>query len=99
MTSLPKRKKLPLSQLEEAARVATHIALQFRPRIKAPEHLTLGTSQEGDCMVFELYIAKDRPKEAVVLTETRVNVYDGRVESVHVFDDALAAVAAEQLQS
>lgn len=99
MTSLPKRKKLPLSQLEEAARDATHIALQFRPRIKSPEHLTLGIGQDGDCMVFELYLAKDRPKDAVVLTETRVNVYDGRVESVRVFDSALAAIAAEQLES
>lgn len=96
MTSPTKRKKLPHAQLEEVAKTATHIALQMRPRLESPEHLTLNTHWEDDSVIFELYIAKDRPEDAIVLTETRVNVFDGRVESVHVFDEALRAIAVEQ---
>jgi hypothetical protein len=99
VTSKIARKKLSLSRLEESAKAATNIALQMRPPIRRPEHLTLGKHWEGDTAVFELYIAKDRPEDAIVLTETRVNAFDGRVESVHVFDEALQAVAAEQSKS
>lgn len=99
MKSQIARKKLHLSRLEESAKAATHIALQMRPAIRRPEHLTLGTHWEGDTVVFELYIAKDRPEDAIVLTTTRVNAFDGRVESVHVFDEALQTVAAEQSKS
>ena len=33
-------------------------------------------------MVFELYISKERPTDAIVLTEARMNAYDGRVGAI-----------------
>lgn len=46
-------------------------------RIPDGVELTLGTFWEEDEVVFELYIAKDQPRDAVVLTQARVNQYDG----------------------
>ena len=52
----------------------------------------LGTRWEGDTAMFELYIAGANPTDAIVLPETRVNLYDGRVEAVHVHDGAWGSV-------
>jgi len=83
-TQTMKRKKLSLAKLQEAARVATQIALASRVRL--PDHvragLTLGTFWEQDSVVFELYLPKERPSDAVVLTKARINSYDGRVEAL-----------------
>lgn len=86
-------KKRPLRDLQESARVATQIALASHPRIPASVALTLGTRWDADSVVFELYVAQDKPQDAIVLTEARVNVFDGRVESMHVYADAVAALA------
>lgn len=94
---MSKPKKLPLEDLRERARVATQIALQARPRIPPSVDITLGTGWDGDCVVFELYVAKERPQEAIVLTHTRVNVRDGRIETMQVFDEAICAVAKAAL--
>ena len=91
-------RKMPLSTLEEAARVATQIALSSFPDL--PEslraNLTLGTSWDGDSVVFELYLPQERPAEAIVLTETRLSVYDGHVQAVRVFKDAFMAAVASK---
>ena len=81
-----KLKRLPISTLEEAARVATQIALSsylvLPDSLRA--NLTLGTLWDGDSVVFELYLPQERPADAVVLTQVRLNVYDGRVQAVRV---------------
>jgi len=89
-----KLKKLPLAELQESARVATQIALSSRTPLRQSvrDALTLGTRWEGDTAIFELYIAGAKPTDAIVLTETRVNLYDGRVEAVHVHDGAWGSV-------
>jgi len=89
-------RKLPLATLQEAARLATRTALEPFERIPNDIELTLGSSWDEDEAVFELYIAKERPKDAVVLTEARVNQYDGQVRSVRVFEEAMASVPAKR---
>ncbi|EJL71165.1 hypothetical protein PMI12_04411 [Variovorax sp. CF313] len=86
--------KIPLATLQEAARLATRTALEPFGPIPDDVALTLGTHWEDDEVVFELYIAKDQPTDAVVLTETRVNQYDGQVRSVRVFEEVVAGVMA-----
>lgn len=94
--STTKLKKLPMAVLEEAARVATQIALSSYPAL--PEslrvNLTLGTFWDGDSVVFELYLPQERAAGAIVLTEARLNMYDGRVQVVRVFKDAFMAAVA-----
>ena len=89
-----KLKKLPLAELQEAARVATQISLSSRTPLgqSVRDALTLGTRWDGDAVIFELYIAGAKPADAIVLTETRVNLYDGRIEAVHIHDGAWASV-------
>lgn len=89
-------RKIPLATLEEAARLATRTALEPFRRIPDGVELTLGTFWEEDEVVFELYIAKDQPRHAVVLTQVRVNQYDGQVRSVRVFEEAMAIMAAKR---
>ena len=64
-----------LDDLREIARVATRAALEnFEPI--PPEwnaRLTLGTFFDGDDRIFELYVAGERPRDAIVLTSARVN--------------------------
>jgi hypothetical protein len=64
-----------LDELQEIARVATRTALEgYEPMPKEwEENLTLGTSFEGDERIFELYIAAERPEDAVVISTARVN--------------------------
>jgi hypothetical protein len=63
-----------LDQLQEIARVATRKALE---EYVLPEgwraHLTLGTEFRGDERVFELYVAGERPQDAIVIASTTVN--------------------------
>lgn len=68
-------KRKELDDLQEIARVATRAALKAYEPIP-PEwekRLTLGTLFEGDDRVFELYVAGERPRDAIVLTSARVN--------------------------
>jgi len=93
---MPQKKKLPLTVLEEAARVATQIALASFPVLpdRHRASLTVGTFWEGDFMRFELYLPQEAPHDALVLTEARVDVYDARVDSVRVFENAFKSVVS-----
>lgn len=61
--NLMKKRKLTLEVLQAAAREATQSALMNYPElaIVPTENLTLGTAWDGDVMIFELYIASNRP--------------------------------------
>ncbi len=63
-----------LDELQEIARVATREALEeyiFPEEWKM--NLTLGTFFDGDDRIFELYVAADRPADAIVISTARVN--------------------------
>jgi hypothetical protein len=64
-----------LDELQEIARIATRSALQRYERIpeERDRNLTLGTFFDGDDRIFELYIAAERPAEAMVISTARVN--------------------------
>lgn len=69
------QRRKELDELQELARVATRAELErFQP---IPEEwksaLTLGTFFDGDDRIFELYVTRDRPADAIVLTSARVN--------------------------
>jgi hypothetical protein len=63
-----------LDQLQEIARVATRKALEgyVLPENWRP-HITLGARLEGDERVFELYIAGERPQDAIVIATATVH--------------------------
>ncbi len=68
-------KRKELDELQELARVATRAEPeQYEP---IPDvwkaALTLGTFFDGDDRIFERYVARERPSDAVVLTSARVN--------------------------
>ncbi|MFP5393837.1 MAG: hypothetical protein ACLGI6_20195 [Gammaproteobacteria bacterium] len=64
-----------LDELQEIARVATRAALEaYEPMPEEwTKNLTLGTFFEGDERIFELYIAAEKPVDAVVISTARVN--------------------------
>lgn len=64
-----------LDQLQELARIATRQALEeYEPIPKEWEaNLTLGTFFDGDDRIFELYVAADKPEDAIVISSARVN--------------------------
>jgi len=64
-----------LDKLQELARVATRKALEdYEPIPKEWEaNLTLGTFFDGDDRIFELYVAADKPKDAIVISSARVD--------------------------
>jgi len=64
-----------LDQLRELARIATRQALEeYEQMPKAWEaNLTLGTFFDGDDRIFELYVAADKPEDAIVISSARVN--------------------------
>lgn len=64
-----------LDELREIARVATRKALEDYERIPEEweENLTLGTFFDGDDRIFELYVAGERPVDAIVISSARVN--------------------------
>jgi hypothetical protein len=78
--------QLPLPELEARARQLTRHALEGR---SIPERyradVTLGTFFEADAIVFCLYVAREPPDDAIVLTRAVMDpeTGDGRVE---VFD-------------
>ena len=69
------RKQKELDELQEIARSATRTALESYEAIPEEwaKNLTLGTLFDGDDRIFELYVAGERPKDAIVLTSARVN--------------------------
>jgi hypothetical protein len=64
-----------LDELQEIARVATRTALEgYEPMPEEwKKNLTLETSFEGDERIFELYIAAEKPSDALVISTARVN--------------------------
>lgn len=64
-----------LDELKELGRVATRQALEeYEPIPREREvNLTLGTFFDADDRIFELYIAADKPKDAIVISSTRMN--------------------------
>ena len=47
--------------------------------------LVRGITFEGDDRIFELYIPGERPEDAVVISQARVNALDGSVK-VHIYN-------------
>lgn len=73
-----------LDELREIARLATRKALEeYEPFPKEWEKdLTLGTFFDGEDRIFELYIARERPDDAIVISAARVNRKDRSVQVV-----------------
>lgn len=71
---MPKKPK-ELDELQEIARVATREELKnYEPISEAWEkNLTLGTFFDGDNRIFELYVAAERPADAIMISSARVN--------------------------
>ena len=91
-----KRKRLKKAEMELIARDATKVALQNCEWITPEQevNLTLGTGIEKEIGIFELYLAADRPRDAVILTRATVSRFDGSV-SVEVFLPKKAVVEVE----
>jgi len=91
--------KLKLKTLQAAAREATRNALSKYPQFASvpTEGLTLGTVLDGDTVTFELYVAQDRPRDAIVLTTTKVDSYSGTVLAVQVHDKAWQRLAQQSV--
>jgi hypothetical protein len=81
---------MALKELEDIARRRLREALSGREvPYDARPNLTLGTSfPDPDTVVFDLYIAGQRPTDAVYLARAILNRSTGE-GSVHVFCDAL----------
>jgi hypothetical protein len=90
-----KRRKMKLDTLQEIARAATQAALANFAGYSPPanDNLTLGTFWEDDLTAFELYIAADRPEDAIVLTTTKVNSCTGELVSVQIHEQSWARIA------
>lgn len=74
-TNTPHAAPKELDQLQEIARVATREALEEYEQIPKEweANLTLGTFFDGDDRIFELYVATDKPRDAIVISSARVN--------------------------
>ena len=77
-----KEKLLSSKEMEPLARKATYETLKgyLPPPEEDMKNLTLGISDNDDYGLFELYIAAERPEDAKVLTEARVDRRTGAVE-------------------
>ena len=64
-----------LDELQEIARVATRNALEAYESLPEEwsKNLTLGTFFEDEDRIFELYVAAERPADAIVISSARVN--------------------------
>lgn len=83
-------KKIPTDELEEKARLLTKEALRNHPPIPDDlrEHLTLGMSAEGKFRTFSLYIAAERPEDAITVTQISLDSETGEASAVEVFPSA-----------
>ena len=78
-------RKLDVKKMEPIAKEATRDALRtYIWPSDRDEDLTLGIRLEDEYGIFELYFSGERPEDAIVLTEARVNRITGEV-SVKVF--------------
>ena len=80
--SSTREKLLDFKEMEPLAQKATYETLKgyLPPPEEDMKNLTLGISDDDDYGLFELYIAAERPEDAKVLTEARVNRRTGEVE-------------------
>src|SRR5258706_6959569 len=74
-----------LEKLKEIAREKVQLALFDYVLPEDLSTLTLGCFFEDKDRIFSLYLAKDRPEEAVVLAKIRVNSISGATGPVEVF--------------
>jgi hypothetical protein len=74
-----------LKDLQETARLKVRDALSSYELPQDLSTLTLGCLFDGDDRIFSLYLAKERPEDAVVLAEVRVNSLTGEAGQVEVF--------------
>lgn len=83
--------KMTLDDLQEKARVATREALRMYPRISDAlwSEVVLGSGFEGNKAVFDLYVPRARPDEAIVLLKVCVDRDTGVVDRVTVFEEAI----------
>lgn len=80
-----KIRKLDVKKMEPIAKEATRNALKnYIWPLGRDDDLTLGIRLEDEYGIFELYFSGERPEDAIVLTEARVNRITGEV-SVKVF--------------
>ena len=78
-------RKLDVKKMEPIAKEATRDALRtYIWPSDRDEDLTLGIRLEDEYGIFELCFSGERPEDAIVLTEARVNRITGEV-SVKVF--------------
>lgn len=71
-----------LDELQEIARVATHEALKEFEQLPAEWQtgLTLGAGLDDGYAIFELYVAGERPEDAIVISSARVHRESRSVE-------------------
>jgi len=71
-------KRLKLDELCERARLLTYETLK---EYEIPDDLrteiALGIGFDGDDRIFELYIPRTRPEDAIVISSARINSYTG----------------------
>ncbi|MEZ4449129.1 MAG: hypothetical protein R3B09_06585 [Nannocystaceae bacterium] len=75
---------IPLDELKEKARIMTKDALRHYPSFpkEFEPDIALGTFFDGNLRIFELYVAKQRPQDAIILTRATLDAMtgDGKVE-------------------
>lgn len=89
-------KRIPLDVLQETARVATRDQLSLWTDFGKQKNLTLGAFWQDDLVVFELYLAGERPSDALVLTEAKVHAYSGELVEVRVFEEAMKSLGSQR---
>ncbi|GKX50335.1 hypothetical protein [Budvicia aquatica] len=71
-------KKIPLDELQEKARLLTKEELKkYVWQENLEKKMGLMTLIEGDERVFVLYTPGERPKDAIDISRTRMNIYTG----------------------
>lgn len=81
-------RRMTVDELEPIARDATRDALvgysAALAEYRNSPNLTLGTQVEDEALTFELYVAGERPTDAIVLASARVSRTTGEVLGVEV---------------
>lgn len=82
--------KISTDELEEKARLLTKEALRHHAPIPDDlrARLTLGMSAEGKLRTFSLYIAGEKPEDAITVTQVSLNSETGEASAVEVFPSA-----------
>lgn len=82
---------MTLDELQDRARLMTREALKPHPPFppELDRELTLGVMFDGPFRIFELYVAGEKPSDAIVLTRARLDSRTGE-GSVEVFPERWA---------